>query len=256
MDMNGNAAGPDQPSDCQVSKYNGLADPLVGIDLALNVSTVISTMKQTQEIVRPLASEPVSLAALLSRFQGEIVRKSLHFLIALVPLLASVNLSATLGLLAAGTLFYAFAESSRLQGFPIPLVSELTLIASREKDRHGFVLGPVTLGLGAMLSLLLYPLPAASLAIYALAFGDGIASLAGTMMRGPRIPLLGGKTLSGTLACFAAVFVVTLGVTQRPVEAFILATAAAFFEAIPAGNFDNIILPVGVGLIAARLPLL
>jgi dolichol kinase len=212
-------------------------------------------MKQTQEIVRPLATEPVSVAALLARFQGEIVRKSLHFLIALVPLLASVNLSATIGLLAAGTLFYAFAESSRLQGFRIPLVSELTLIASREKDRHGFVLGPVTLGLGAMLSLLLYPLPAASLAIYALAFGDGIASLAGTMVRGPKIPLLGGKTISGTLACFSAVFVVTLGITQRPVEALVLGAAGAFFEAIPAGNFDNIILPVGIGLIAARLPI-
>src|SRR5512135_578477 len=138
-----------------------------------------------------MRSVTFSTVTALERFQGEIVRKSLHFLIALVPVLASVSLSATLGLLAAGTLFYAFAESSRLRGIPVPLVSDLTLIASREKDRDGFVLGPVTLGLGAMLSLLLYPLPAASLAIYALAFGDGIASLAGTMLGGPRLPLVG-----------------------------------------------------------------
>ncbi len=197
----------------------------------------------------------VSIAIVLERFQGEIVRKSLHFLIALVPLLASVNLSATLGILAGGTLFYAFAESSRLRGIPIPLVSELTLIASREKDRKGFVLGPVTLGLGAMLALILYPLPAASLAIYALAFGDGIASLAGTMLRGPRIPLVGGKTFSGSVACFAAVFAVTLGVTQRPLDALVVGAASALLEAIPAGNFDNIVLPVGVGLLATRLPM-
>jgi phytol kinase len=197
----------------------------------------------------------VSISIALERFQGEIVRKSLHFLIALVPVLASVNLSATLGLLAAGTLFYAFAESSRLSGIPIPLVSSLTLIASREKDRKGFVLGPVTLGLGAMLALILYPLPAASLAIYALAFGDGIASLAGTMLRGPRIPLFVGKTLPGSLACFAAVFAVTLAVTQRPLNALVLGAAGALLEAIPAGNFDNIVLPVGVGLIASRLPM-
>ncbi|MGA2641083.1 MAG: phosphatidate cytidylyltransferase [Spirochaetia bacterium] len=217
--------------------------------------TVVNSMKQSQIIVRTLVPEPVSVAALFSRFQGEIVRKSLHFLIALVPMLAAVNVSATLGLLAAGTLFYAFAESSRLRGFPIPLVSDLTMIASREIDRPGFVLGPVTLGLGAMLSLLLYPLPAASIAIYALAFGDGIASLAGTMVRGTRIPLCGDKTISGSLACFAAVFVVTLSVTRRPVISFILAMAGALLEAIPAGNFDNIILPVGIGLIASRLPL-
>ena len=211
-------------------------------------------MKQMQEIVRPLGNEQISFQSLIARFQGEVVRKSLHFLIALVPLLASINLSATLGLLAAGTLFYAFAEGSRMQGFPIPLVGHLTLVASRAKDK-GFVLGPVTLGFGAMLSLLLYPLPAASLAIYALAFGDGIASLAGTMVRGPRIPFFGGKTISGSLACFSAVFVVTLSLTQRPLEAFILAVAGSFLEAIPAGNFDNIILPVGVGLLASRLPL-
>ena len=196
-----------------------------------------------------------SIAIVLERFQGEIVRKSLHFLIALVPLLASVSLPATLGLLAAGTLFYSFAESSRLRGVPIPLVSELTLIASRERDRKGFVLGPVTLGLGAMLALLLYPLPAASLGIYALAFGDGIASLAGTMLRGPKLPMAAGKTLSGSLACFAAVFTVTLAVTQRPVDALIIGAASALLEAIPAGNFDNIVLPVGVGLLATRLPM-
>lgn len=212
-------------------------------------------MKQAQEIAQPLGSRTVNITALLLRFQGEIVRKSLHFLIALVPSLASVNLPATLGLLAAGVLFYSFAESSRLQGFPVPLVSDLTLIASREKDRPGFVLGPVTLGLGAMLSLLLYPLPAASLAIYALAFGDGIATLAGRMMRGPRIPFFGEKTMSGSLACFAAIFVVTLSVTRRPGSALILAVSGAFLEAIPAGNYDNIILPVGIGLIASRLPL-
>ena len=198
---------------------------------------------------------PISVAVAVERFQGEIVRKSLHFLIALVPVLASVNLPATLGLVAAGTLFYAFAESSRLSGIPMPLVSDLTLIASRDIDRRGFVLGPVTLGLGAMLSLILYPLPAASLAIYALAFGDGIASLAGTMVRGPKIPLFGGKTLSGSLAYFGAVFAVTLAVTQRPLEALVLGAAGALLEAIPAGDFDNIVLPVGVGMIAARLPI-
>ena len=148
-----------------------------------------------------------------------------------------------------------FAESSRLRGVPIPLVSALTLIASREKDRKGFVLGPVTLGIGAMLGLVLYPLPAASLAIYALAFGDGIASLAGTMLRGPRVPFLQGKTLSGSLACFAAVFTVTLAVTQRPLDALVIGAASALLEAIPAGNFDNIVLPVGVGLLATRLPI-
>jgi dolichol kinase len=115
------------------------------------------------------------------------------------------------------------------------------------------VLGPITLGIGAMLSLLLYPLPAASIAIYALAFGDGFASLVGTTVRGPRLPFLRGKTLAGSLACFTVVFIVTLRITARPVGAALIAGSATLLEAIPTGNFDNVILPFGVGMIAAKI---
>jgi dolichol kinase len=212
-------------------------------------------MQQTRDLTHRTDMQGLSFTVAIARFQGEIVRKSLHLLIALVPVLASVNLAGTLALLAAGTLFYAFAETSRLHGLPVAVVSDLTLIASREGDRGRFVLGPITLGLGAMLSLLLYPLPAASVAIYALAFGDGFASLVGTIVRGPRIPFLQGKTLAGSVACFAAVFVAALAVTTRPVDAVVVASAATLLEALPTGNFDNLIVPFGVGLIAARLPL-
>jgi phytol kinase len=203
----------------------------------------------TRQVEKPRFSPAVAI----ERFRGEIVRKSLHFLIALVPLLAGFSLTGTLFLLGFGTLFYTFAETSRRRGRPVFVVSDLTLIASREGEKGRFVLGPITLGLGAMLSLILYPEPAASLAIFALAFGDGIASLAGKVLRGPTIPFTRGKTLSGTLACFLVVFLVTLRVTARPVESLAIAGAAAFLEAIPAGNFDNLIVPFGVGLLAERL---
>ncbi len=187
------------------------------------------------------------------RFPGELVRKSLHLLIALVPLLASFDIALALSLLAAGTVFYTLAEASRRGGRPVLLVSDLTLIASRERDRGKFVLGPITLALGAMLSLLLYPEPAASIAIYALAFGDGIASLAGKLIGGPRLPLLRSKTVSGSLACLVMVFLMTLRITGKPLESAIIAGAATALEAVPTGDFDNLILPAGAGLIAARL---
>jgi dolichol kinase len=135
-------------------------------------------------LVRELRRTGTQSTTGIARVQGEFVRKSLHLLIAIVPILASANLPATLALLAFGTLFYAFAESSRRHGNPILVVSDLTLIASRDRDKTGFVLGPVTLGLGAMISLLLYPEPAASIAIYALAFGDGLAALVGRVVGG------------------------------------------------------------------------
>ena len=210
-------------------------------------------MQQSPELTRQIDIERVHPTPAIARIQGEVVRKSLHLLIALVPALATVDLLATFAILALGTLFYAFAETSRIRGVPVPLVSDLTLIASREKDRKGFVLGPVTLSLGAMLSLLLYPMPAASIAIFALAFGDGFASLVGTLVRGPKVPLLRGKTLSGSIACFVAVFLVTLRITGRPSSALVIAAAATLLEGIPAGNFDNVIIPFGVGLVAWTL---
>ncbi len=210
-------------------------------------------MQDNQDAARTVERTATETTTGIAKVQGELVRKSLHLLIAVVPVLAAVNLQATLALLAVGTLFYAFAESSRRRGNPILVVSDLTVIASRERDRAGFVLGPVTLGLGAMISLLLYPEPAASIAIYALAFGDGLASLVGRVVGGPRIPFLQGKTLSGSLSCFGAVFVAAFHVSGRPVQSLAIAGVATVLEGIPTGNFDNIIIPFGVGMVATQL---
>jgi len=226
---------------------------LVGINLALLSVTKIDIMQDNQELVREARRTGPQSTAGIARVQGELVRKSLHLLIAVVPILASANLPATFGLLAFGTLFYAFAESSRRRGNPIFVVSDLTLIASRDRDKSGFVLGPVTLGLGAMISLILYPEPAASIAIYALAFGDGLAALVGRVVGGPRIPFLRDKTFSGSLACFAAVFMMAFSVSRKPVESLVIATVAMVLEGVPTGNFDNIIIPFGVGMVATKL---
>src|SRR5271157_2523621 len=102
---------------------------VVGPILARNHTTNMALTQQSRGLATPLAQEQTQASAFIVRFQGEIVRKSLHLLIALVPNLAAVNLSATIAILVMGTLFYAIAESSRLQGNAIPVVSALTLIA-------------------------------------------------------------------------------------------------------------------------------
>jgi phytol kinase len=185
--------------------------------------------------------------------RGEVVRKALHLLIAFVPSLAALSVPFTLALLAVGTLVYTLAETSRRNGHPVILVSRLTLIASRAADRNRFVLGPITLGLGAMVSLMLYPEPAASIAIYALAFGDGFAGLVGRLVPGPRIPFVRGKSVMGSLACFTAVFVSTFPLVRTPAEAGLVAFTSTALEAVPSGDFDNLLVPVGTGLVAAAL---
>jgi phytol kinase len=203
---------------------------------------------QTVAVVAPTIREPgISEAA-----KRELVRKSLHMLIALVPSIANaIGTAAAMMLLAAGTLVYSYAESLRLSGRNVVLISWVTQIASRPRDRGRFVLGPITLAIGAMLALLLYPAPAATIAIYALAFGDSAASLVGSTAGTVRPRFLFGKSLEGSMMCFAAVFSVSALATGNGLTALIIALAATVLEALPTNDLDNILLPAGVGLIAS-----
>lgn len=200
------------------------------------------------------AIQPIDLNVALpgAVFRGELVRKSLHMLIALVPGIATVaGILPTLALLSLGVLTYAGAEHARIHGRSIVLISAITVIASRPRDRGHFVFGPVTLGVGAMLALMLYPAPSAFLAIYALAFGDGFASLIGRAYGSIRIAK--GTTLEGSLACLVAVLASGMALTGRPGVSFAVALVAAFLEALPTDDLDNIVLPVGVGMFATIL---
>lgn len=194
------------------------------------------------EAYRPAISEAA---------RRELVRKSLHMLIAFVPWIATqFGTAVAMALLAAGTLVYSYAESMRIAGRNVAIISWVTQIASRPRDHGHFVLGPVTLAIGAMLALLLYPAPAASIAIYALAFGDSAASLVGATAGTIRPRFLLGKSIEGSMMCFAAVFSVTALLTRDGLTALIIATVATVLEALPINDLDNVLLPTGVGLVA------
>jgi len=187
--------------------------------------------------------------AYFQEFKTEIIRKSIHFLIALTPFMAALNRPFTMSVLMIGTLSYAYLETLRLLGTHIPLVSSITNMASRSRDKGHFVMGPVTLGLGALLALLLYPSPAASIAIYALAFGDGFASLIGKFFGRIRPACMNGKSIEGSFACFIAVFIVSHRVSYDYRIAFIAALSATLIEALPLDDFDNILIPLTVGFV-------
>jgi dolichol kinase len=196
---------------------------------------------------------PFFIGANTRELRSEILRKSIHFLIGLSPVLAAFNYPATVALLAAGVLGYAQMESLRLAGIMIPLVSGLTDRASRPRDRGRFVMGPVTLGLGALLALVMYPSPAAAIAVYALAFGDGFASLVGKFLGRVRPSFLCGKSLEGSLACFTAVLISAYQVSHNYRVALIVAFATMLTEALPLEDYDNLVLPLVVGLVAVMV---
>ena len=183
----------------------------------------------------------------IDELKVEIIRKSIHFLIALCPSMAAINRPATVLFLIVGTLGYTLIEYFRLCGIKVPVISSLTSMASRSRDIGHFVMGPVTLGLGALLALLLYPSPVAAISIYALAFGDGFASLVGKFFGRLRPVFLFGKSIEGSLACFFAVLITAYAVCGSVYVAFIAAFIATVVEALPLDDYDNLAIPVAVG---------
>lgn len=194
-----------------------------------------------------------TLTQITGEIRTELVRKSIHILVAFTPSLAGlVGLIPTMALLGSGLLVYAISEALRLNGISVPVIGTVTRMAMRSRDKSGFVLGPVTLGLGALLALMMYPEPASAMAIYALALGDGFASLAGKVFGTVRIPRTGGKSLEGSLACFVAVlFAASLVFPGAGLhQLFIIAAVATVLEMLPTKDLDNIIMPIGTGLVA------
>ena len=189
----------------------------------------------------------------IEEVKTELFRKSIHMMVALVPAAASININITLLLLASAVVIYSFSEFYRLNGGTVAVISGITVAAARKRDEGGFVLGPVTLAVGAMLALMLYPSMAAAVAIYALAFGDTAATLVGKFFGRISMPAFGNKTLEGTLACFTAVYFAAYATTSDMRTAVFAAVSASLIELVPVKDFDNILIPVGTGLVAALL---
>ena len=179
---------------------------------------------------------------------AELVRKGIHALIALEPSLAAWDRSLTALFLMCGILFYTWAESLRFLGFSPPLFSSVTAAVLREREKGFFALGPVTLGLGALLTLLVFPPTIAAAAIYALAFGDSAATLVGKFLGRLRPAFLSGKSLEGSLACFAATALTGYIVFQDWKTAFIMGLVSMLVDALPFKDFDNLFLPLAAGL--------
>lgn len=183
----------------------------------------------------------------------EIFRKSIHLCSAFIPLLLRYFYWPVIIALCLMVTIYSVSELLRLHGINIPVISIVTAAAARKRDENKFVLGPVTLCLGIIIcSLIWKPLPA-SIGVYALAFGDGLASLSGKLLGQVRIPLTEGKTVAGSLTCFTAIFISAFLASGSAHTALIVSSAGMFIEVLPLKDLDNLIIPIVLGGIAQFL---
>lgn len=187
----------------------------------------------------------------------EAFRKSIHLCSAFVPYFLFIAYKPVLAVLFAAAVLYSAAEILRLNGKEVFLVSAVTEAAARKRDENKFVLGPVTLVLGIIAASLLWESLPAAIGIYALAFGDGLASLSGKLFGRIHIPFTEGKTVAGSLTCFAAIFISCFAacsfaqVSPPSHDTAFIALAAAVtgmvIEVLPLKDFDNLLIPVALG---------
>lgn len=183
----------------------------------------------------------------------EVFRKSIHICSCFVPFLLSLNRAVTLLLLTLAAALYCASEVCRMHGVEVPLISRITRAAARRKDEDSFALGPVMLVLGIMCASILYGARAARIGIYALAFGDGFASLAGKSFGKVKIPFMRGKTAAGSMACFIAVFLSSFFVGQDAEASLVLSFAVMITEMLPLGDMDNLFIPIVAGALSEVL---
>lgn len=179
----------------------------------------------------------------------ELFRKSIHICSSFVPFFLKLAYWPIITLLFLALILYSTSEILRLKGYSIPVISKITEIAARKRDENKFVLGPVTLVIGILLAALILPLDCAKIGIFALAFGDGLASLTGRMIGKIIIPGAHGKTVAGSLACFLAVYIATFCVCGNCYVSLVIGVCAMLIEVLPLADFDNVLIPICIGFL-------
>lgn len=180
----------------------------------------------------------------------ELFRKTIHMMSSFVPFFYYLYPQTVLISLLFMSIFYLASEVLRQNNINIPLISKVTELASRTRDNGKIVLGPITLCAGIFMAFTFFEYRTATIAVFALSFGDGVASLIGKAIQGPKIPFTFGKTFSGSVGCFLFLVLIYSSCGLRFSQALTLAFCASLIELFPTGDYDNLLIPIGVGTIA------
>lgn|GEM_PF-173965 len=181
----------------------------------------------------------------------ELTRKALHLLILFcVPLLDVAPWLPIAGLIL-GMGVYTASELLRHQGIIVPIIAPITAAAARRRDGDRFVWGPITLALGALIAVLIFDPLQAKIAIFALGIGDSFSSLIGKAFGRLPMPLSGGKSVEGSMCCFASVLLAVFLLTGKFVPSCIIALVTTVTEFWPTRDWDNILIPIVAGIAAS-----
>ncbi len=192
----------------------------------------------------------------LSVMERELVRKLVHLLIlGVLPVLAYSPWIALLSL-SFGSIIYILSEQYRIErisrchhGTCFTPIHRVTVLLAREQERSDIVWAPISLAVGAMITIALFPQPLSHIGILALALGDTAALIGGKVLKGPLLPFTREKHLSGFVSCWIVCAAVVWVYTGHFWAALTAGAAAAAAESLQVRNGDNILLPLAVALV-------
>ncbi len=178
----------------------------------------------------------------------EMRRKAMHVLVACMPLFPTGFYPVMFTVIVLLTAVYAVSECFRINGYSFPLLGVITRSSIRKTEERGFAFGPITLLLGASLSLALFSPLVSSTVIWIVAFADAIATIVGRSIGNHRIPYNVKKSIEGSLAAWIVAFL--CGCVYLPLFPAILAGLfASLIESLPLRSLDNLFVPIGAGLL-------
>ena len=189
-----------------------------------------------------------------SGFRGELARKTLHLLVAILPIAYSRGASRDLilGLFSTGTVVAFLIEAARWKSPAFRRAFSRWLGPILKTREHTSTTGAAWLWASCLVAVLVLSREAAVSAVWCATVGDPLAALAGGGYHAWRgVTLRSGKTFVGSAACLTASFVGIVALTNySPVAAATIAFAATVFERLPLTVDDNVRVSAAAGITA------
>ncbi|MEM3054828.1 MAG: HAD-IB family phosphatase [Candidatus Bathyarchaeia archaeon] len=197
------------------------------------------------EILPLISGEEPMRKALLSK--NEVFREIIHVCGFTVPILSSlVGQYAIVLLIVTVTSLYIASEVAMMEGKRIPIISSITRQAATHTELYEFATAPIFFAIGILLTLLVFPALASSVAITIFAIGDSTATIVGKIFGKTKLPFNKGKTLEGLIAGLFFGFLAATAYVN-PLKALTGATMAMFVESLPLPINDNLTVPLIMG---------
>ena len=180
---------------------------------------------------------------------GEIFRKFIHVLSAIIPLChiyvfkEKIDMILFLSLM---LIFCFFIENARNKPQTNKAFKKYLFFMMRNFEKKGSLTGATWVFVGSLLSIIIVPSPFCIIALFFLSFGDTFAAIIG--IKYPYFKI-GEKTLSGSFACFIACLGVGFIFNQKlDIEILIFgALVASVVELISFNINDNVSIPLVSG---------